>query len=288
MSTIKNIGFIGLGNMGVPMVTNLVNTGFSLSVYNRNGQKVKDLQQTLSLIQAASPTDLVQDADVIITMLTNDAAVREVYAQLFEATSNKPLIYIDMSTVSPETTRALSATAASKGVAYLDAPVSGSVKPATEAQLIIMVGGEAEAFDQVKPVFDALGKSATLLGPSGAGNIAKLAINLFLGITIQGLSEAVIFAAKNGINAEDLLPLINNGPIGSGITKLKSTNLINTDYTPAFALKLLKKDIGLAEDMGMDTPAGKVLSATLTDAVEKGLGDQDMVAIHRYLAESAD
>lgn len=288
MSTVKNIGFIGLGNMGVPMVTNLVKAGFSVSAYNRDGQKVKDLQKSVDIKHAENSVDLLAEADVIITMLSNDAAVKEVYAELFAAAPKKSLIFIDMSTVSPETTRSLAATAAAQGIAYLDAPVSGSVKPATEAQLIIMVGGEATAFDEVKGVFDALGKSATLLGASGAGNVAKLAINLFLGVTIQGLAEAVIFAAKNGIAAEDLLPLINHGPIGSGITKLKSSNLINSDYTPAFALKLLKKDIGLAEDMGMNTPAGNTLLETLTDAVEKGLGDQDMVAIHQYLEKYID
>ncbi|TDO23997.1 NAD(P)-dependent oxidoreductase [Pedobacter duraquae] len=285
MVTIKNIGFIGLGNMGVPMATNLVNAGFSVQVYNRNAQKAKDFQQTVDIQVADTVASLVSTSDVIITMLSNDAAVQEVYGNLFAAGAGKASIYIDMSTVSPETTRQLAATAAEKGISYLDAPVSGSVKPATERQLIIMVGGDAAAFDQVQPVFAALGKSSTLLGASGAGNIAKLAINLFLGITIQGLSEAVVFAAKNGISAEDLLPLINNGPIGSGITKLKTSNIVNEDYTPAFALKLLKKDIGLAEAMGMDTPTGKALSATLIDAVEKGLGDDDMVAIHRYLTK---
>jgi 3-hydroxyisobutyrate dehydrogenase len=286
MSNKLNIGFIGLGNMGVPMVTNLVKAGYKVIVYNRNREKSVALKQMVDVTIADTPALLLPESDVIISMLTNDAAVKEVYNGadgLFAASSMKVLTIVDMSTVSPETSRELYSISKQKGHAYLDAPVSGSVKPATEAQLVIMVGGDRTAFDRVKPIFDVLGKSASLLGGSGAGNVAKLAINLFLGVTIQGLSEAVLFAEKNGISPEALLPLINNGPIGSGITKMKTENLINQEYKPAFALKLLTKDIGLAEDLGMHTPVGTALLTTLRNAIDGGLGEDDMVAIFKYL-----
>jgi 3-hydroxyisobutyrate dehydrogenase len=286
MSNALRIGFIGLGNMGVPMVKNLVKAGYRVTVYNRNREKSTLLKQEIDIEIVDNITLLLPECDVIISMLTNDAAVKEVYNindGLFSIKKTKEIAFVDMSTVSPDTSKELYTIAKEKGYAYLDAPVSGSVKPAAEAQLIVMAGGDQPAFDRVKPIFDTLGKSATLLGGSGSGNVAKLAINLFLGITIQGLSEAVLFAKENGILPEMLLPLINNGPIGSGITRMKTDNLVNEDFKPAFALKLLKKDIGLAKDFGMQTPVGIALLSTLKNAVESGLGEEDMVAIYKYL-----
>jgi 3-hydroxyisobutyrate dehydrogenase len=287
MSNSLKIGFIGLGNMGVPMVKNLVKAGYQVTVFNRNKEKSALLKQEIEVEIADTPALLMLESDVIISMLTNDAAVKEIYNStdgLFSIKSNKELFVIDMSTVSPETSKELYAVAKEKGHAYLDAPVSGSVKPATEAQLVIMAGGDRDAFDKVKPIFDVLGKSATLLGESGSGNVAKLAINLFLGITIQGLSEAVLFANQNGISPDILLPLINNGPIGSGITKMKTDNLLTQDFKPAFALKLLTKDIGLAKDLGLETPIGNALMSTLKNALESGFGEEDMISIYKYLS----
>jgi 3-hydroxyisobutyrate dehydrogenase len=286
MTNTMKIGFIGLGNMGIPMVKNLVKAGFKVSVYNRTKEKALALQSEVDVTVADKPTDLLADADVIISMLTNDAAVKEVYDSetgIFHSAQGKQAILIDMSTVSPETTKELAAIAAQKGFDYLDAPVSGSVKPATEGQLVIMVGGQQAAFNRVEPIFAALGKSATLLGESGSGNIAKLAINLFLGITIQGLSEAVVFAADNGIQPDALLPLINASAVGSGITKIKTDNIINEDFKAAFALKLLRKDLGLAEQMGMQSPAGLAVAQTFNQAMESGFGEDDMVAVYNFL-----
>jgi 3-hydroxyisobutyrate dehydrogenase len=290
MTNTKKIGFIGLGNMGNPMVKNLVKAGFEVTVYNRTKEKALALQAETEVKVADKPQDLAAEVDVIISMLSNDAAVKEVYTGnygIFQSATTKPLILIDMSTVSPETTRALAATAADHGIDYLDAPVSGSVKPATDGQLVIMVGGKESAFKQVEQVFAALGKSATLLGESGSGNIAKLAINLFLAITIQGLSEAVLLASNNGIQPEALLPLINASAIGSGITKIKTDNIIQDNYQAAFALKLLRKDLGLAEQIGMQSPAGITVAQSFQQAMEMGFGEEDMVAIYKHLANKA-
>lgn len=290
MTNTNKIGFIGLGNMGNPMVKNLVKAGFEVTVYNRTKEKALALQAETQVNVADKPQDLVASADVIISMLSNDAAVKEVYTGadgIFGTGATKPLILIDMSTVAPETTKALAAMAADHGMEYLDAPVSGSVKPATEGQLVIMVGGNESAFKQVEPVFAALGKSATLLGESGSGNIAKLAINLFLAITIQGLSEAVLLASNNGIQPEALLPLINASAVGSGITKIKTDNIIQDNYYAAFALKLLRKDLGLAEQIGMQSPAGVAVAQSFQKAMEMGFGEDDMVAIYKHLANQA-
>jgi len=289
MSNKLKIGWIGLGNMGTPMVKNLVKAGFEVMVYNRNQQKAKTLQETINISIADSPADLVTAADLIITMLSDDVAVKEVFQGkkgVLSVTTAKKLIAIDMSTVSPETTLSLAAACKEKGISYLDAPVSGSVKPAEEAQLIIMVGGEEEAYQKVKPVFDTLGKFSVYLGENGKANVAKLAINLFLGITVQGLAEAVVFAEKNGLPAATLLPLINAGAVGSGMTKMKTENIVNKDFRAAFALKLLAKDIKLAVANGLNTPVGLSLSGTLNAAVQDGLGEDDMIAVLKYISEN--
>ena len=286
MSTTNKIGWIGLGNMGNPMVKNLVKAGFEVAVYNRNPEKSKALQAEVKVEIAASLAELAGSSDFIFTMLSDDAALKEVYQSetgLLAAVQSHKFIAIDMSTVSPETTKILAALCREKGIDYLDAPVSGSVKPAEEAQLIILAGGEEAVYEKAKPMFAAMGKLSTLLGPNGAGNVAKLAINLFLGITAQGLAEAVIFAEKNGIQSSALLPLINAGAVGSGLTKLKTENIVSNNYKAAFALKLLAKDIRLATANGMDTPIGGALSQTLAGAVEKGFGEEDMIAVLRYL-----
>jgi len=263
-----------------------VKAGFEVTVYNRNPEKSKALQAEVKVEIAASLAELAGSSDFIFTMLSDDAALKEVYQSetgLLAAVESHQFIAIDMSTVSPETTKLLAALCREKGIDYLDAPVSGSVKPAEEAQLIILAGGEEAVYEKAKPMFDAMGKLSTLLGPNGAGNVAKLAINLFLGITAQGLAEAVVFAEKNGIQSAALLPLINAGAVGSGLTRLKTENIVNDNYKAAFALKLLAKDIRLATENGMDTPIGGALSQTLAGAVEKGFGEEDMIAVLKYL-----
>jgi 3-hydroxyisobutyrate dehydrogenase len=288
MSDITNIGWIGLGNIGTPMVKNLIKAGFNVTVYNRNPEKSAALSEALQVNVASTPAALVETSDFIISMISDDDAVKNVYQGpngILSAAGGKDLIAIDMSTVSPETTQELAALCAVQGISYLDAPVSGSIKPAEEGQLVIMVGGNKAAYEQAKPIFDVLGKSSTYLGESGKGNVAKLAINLLLGIVTQGLSEAVVFAEKNDVPAADLLPLINAGALGNGLIKMKTENIVNNNYKPAFALKLLVKDIRLAKENGMDTPIGEALYDTIKDASDKGFADEDMIAVLKYLSD---
>jgi 3-hydroxyisobutyrate dehydrogenase len=274
--------------MGVPMVKNLVKAGFNVTVYNRSAEKAEALQKEIGVSVAESPAALVDSSDFVITMLADDAALTEIYTGAGGVLSGKPgngLLCIDMSTVSPETTKKLAALCAEKGIAYLDAPVSGSVKPAEDAQLIIMAGGSRADFDKAQPIFNALGKASLLLGPNGAGNNAKLAINLFLAITIQGFSEAILFAQKNGIDTAQFLDIVNNGAVGSGLTKLKSGAILADNYKAAFALKHLVKDLRLAQSQGMDLPAGEAVLATFEQALAGGLGDEDMIAIIKELGK---
>src|SRR5579872_2488960 len=215
----KRIGWIGLGNMGLPMANNLIKAGFPVTVYNRTASKAGPLQAAGAGL-AASPADLWQKADIVITMVSDDAALKAIHegnrglAAGIESpapanpSAGERKLLIDMSTVSPATSRELAGVLASKGVDYLDAPVSGSVKPAELGQLVIMVGGKKECYEAALPIFGKLGKRAFWLGAQGAGNLAKLAINLLLAFHMEGLAEALVFGREKGIRPEALLAVI--------------------------------------------------------------------------------
>lgn len=161
----------------------------------------------------------------------------------------------------------------------------GSVKPAQEGTLIIMAGGPAEAYEKVKPVFDVIAKLSIHVGINGAGSSAKLAINYFLGLNLQGLAETVLFAEDNGISTEDILTIINEGALANGITKGKSPSILNNDYPAAFALKHLVKDLRLADEQGLRTPLFRPLISSFEEALQNGLGEEDVMAIFKHVQQ---
>ncbi|HEY4286874.1 MAG TPA: NAD(P)-dependent oxidoreductase [Puia sp.] len=290
MST-KRIGWIGLGNMGLPMVKNLLRAGFEVIVYNRTAGKAAPLKE-LGASLAGSPRELWAKADKVITMVADDAALKQVHdgpdgllagvGVLGAAASGR--VVIDMSTVSPATTRELAAKLAAKGVDYLDAPVSGSVKPAELGQLVILVGGKKAVYESARPVFEKLGKASFYLGEQGSGNNAKLAINLFLSFTMQGLAEAVNFAREKGVAPAEMMAVINESAVSSAFAKLKTPNFVNDQYPAAFALKLMAKDLRLVKEQGMHSPGGLVVEESFRQATAEGLGEEDLSAIIKFIA----
>jgi len=188
-----------------------------------------------------------------------------------------------MSTISPETSRYIADISGIHQMGFLEAPVSGSVKPAQDGTLIILVGGSAENYEKAKPLFDVLGKSSILLGEIGAGSCAKLAINYLLGLNIQGLAETVLFAEKNGVSREDMLSIVNQGACGNGITNIKTASLLSNEYPAAFALKHLHKDLNLAKNEGLNSPLSYPLLESFEKALNNGLGEQDVMAIIKSL-----
>ncbi|HMH20710.1 MAG TPA: NAD(P)-dependent oxidoreductase [Puia sp.] len=294
------IGWIGLGNMGIPMVKNLIRSGFSVVLYNRTASKAAPLQE-LGATLAESPAVLLATCDIVITMVSDDEALRQVHDGENGLLSGGPggkdgspgsdrqpgvdrsRIVIDMSTVSPATSRELAERLAAKGIAYLDAPVSGSVKPAEDGQLVIMVGGKKEDYEKALPIFGCLGKRSFLLGNQGSGNVAKLAINLLLAFNVQGLAETVLFAQDNGIATGDMLAIINESALANGITRLKANNILENNFKAAFALKHLAKDLRLAKEQGLQTAAGLLIQDEFRRALADGLGDQDIIAMLNFL-----
>lgn len=278
------VGWVGLGHMGTPIVKNLLKAGFGVAVYNRTKEK-----ETALVEAGARPAEnlqqLAQECDVVITMVSDDEAVKQMYTGEGGLLTNasRGRLAIDMSTVSPMTSRFLAQSCAEKEMDFIDAPVSGSVKPAQEGTLIVMAGGSQQAFERAKPIFDAIGRMSVHLGGNGAGSSAKLAINYLLGLNLQGLAETVLFAKENGIRTEDILTIINEGACGNDVTKLKSTNILNDDFTAAFALKHLAKDLRLAGKEGLRSPLSAPLINSYEFALEEGLGEEDAIAIYKYL-----
>jgi 3-hydroxyisobutyrate dehydrogenase len=282
MSTTK-IGWIGLGLMGTPMSQQLLKAGYPVMVYNRNKDKEAALKEQ-GAQTAPTPAELIQQTDVVIIMVTDDNAINDLFngdiGLLTAGVSNK--IIINMSTVSPAISKEMAEKAREQGNHYLDAPVSGSVKQAETAQLVIMTGGEEAVFEQVKPILEKMGKMAVYLGETGAGNTAKLAINTLLSFHAQGLAEAVLLAKNNGIQPDVLLNLLNNGAMANPFMKIKGEAIINNNYAAAFSLNNIVKDLKLAKDAGLSTPMGEAALNTFSSAAEQ-YGNDDLIAVMKYL-----
>lgn len=276
----EKVGFIGLGNMGHPMAKNLEKAGFSLSVYNRTAEKAENFKEKSKVCSTVS--ELVQNSDIVFTMLTNDTAVKAVYEEIFTQNITGKL-FIDMSTISPEASREMADAIKIKEGRFIDAPVAGSTKPAAEGTLIILAGGEEKDIERAKPYLQKLGKVIKHLGENGKGIAAKLSVNYFISIIYQGLAETILFSDKLGIDRKDMLEIINESASGSGATKVKTPLLIDDQYEPAFALDLMLKDILLAKNAGADFPLSKTLIETYQSAHDAGFGKDDVIGIINYL-----
>ncbi len=273
---ITKIGWIGLGNMGNPMVKNLIKANFPVTVYNRSADRTVEFKHLATIAQ--SIRELVQTNDIIFTMLTNDDAVNNVYQQIVkEELAGK--LFIDCSTISQVCSLNVADLIKSKKASFIDAPVAGSTAPATEGTLIMLVGGDGNAVERAQPYFDKLGKLTKHLGENGKGIAAKLSINYFLSLIYQGLAETVLLAEKLGVERKDMLEIINESACGNGATKVKTPLLIDENYKPAFALDLMLKDILLAQQAGADFPLSQAMIDTYQAAQDKGLGTKDVIGI---------
>jgi len=280
----KQIGWIGLGNMGAPMASNLSKAGFPLTIFNRSIEKTKPFKDTNVTIAHNVP-ELVIQSDIIFTMLSNDEAVNMVYDEILGMETIEGKLFIDMSTISEQLSVGIAQKLKQKNASFLDAPVAGSTQPAANGTLTIMVGGDANDLPLALPYFEKLGKFIKHVGPNGKGIATKLSVNYFLSILYLGLAETVLFAENNGIQRSDLLEIINESACGSGATKVKTPMLINEDYKPAFALSLMHKDILLAQKNGVNFALTNAIIETYTQALHSGMGNQDVISIINYLKD---
>jgi 3-hydroxyisobutyrate dehydrogenase len=273
--------------MGTAIVLNLQKKGFQVNVFNRTKEKIANVVKAGAVSQD-SMQQLVHNSSIIFTMVSDDNAVKEVYSGQEGLLSHSPggKIFVDMSTVSPQTSIFLATLCRDCGNYFIDAPVSGSVQPALDGNLILMAGGPADVFQKVKPLFDAIGKITVHLGDNGSGASAKLAINFLLALNLQGLAETIVFANERGIRTQDMLTIINEGAVGNNITRGKSQLILNNHFPAAFALKHLVKDLRLASEEGIKTPLFRPLLQTFQQALDLGLGEEDVMAIYQYLQEN--
>lgn len=282
MNTTK-IGWAGLGNMGIPMAENLLKAGYPVTVFNRSKQKEAVLV-AVGANTADTPASLLEQTDVVIIMVSDDKAITEIFTGKdgFLSACLPEKIFINMSSVSPGISKEMDQLCKAQNSNYIDAPVSGSVKQAIEGQLVIMVGGDNKVFETVQPILEKLGKLSLLVGPTGAGNTAKLAINTLLAFQAQGLAEAIVFARENGVASADLLTLINNSALGNIFMKIKGDAILQDNYKAAFALKHIAKDLRLAKQEGLHTPLAEVVITSFQHA-EPLLGEEDIIAIIKQL-----
>ncbi len=274
------IGWIGLGHMGIPMANNLYKAGFDLKVWNRTLSKAK--QSGLPYVEKLE--DLLSDREIIITMLFGSDSVEEIYSAIID--SKIPLkgkIFIDMTTVHPETAKKTAEKVIKNGADFLEAPVLGSVKPAQEGKLTIVVSGDKETFEKCKKIFETLGENIFYLGDYGKASTIKLINNTVLGSFMSVISEALVFGKKAGLDPETVVEILSKGAGKSGILEAKKENLLKSDYTTHFSVSLLHKDICYALDIAksINYPAVMTTQAfnLLNSAKANNLGEKDFSSI---------
>ncbi|NJP90249.1 2-hydroxy-3-oxopropionate reductase [Nonomuraea sp. FMUSA5-5] len=282
------IAFIGLGIMGSPMAVHLVEAGHAVTGYNRTPEKARPLVAAGGRA-AESIADAVTGAEVVALMVPDSPDVQDVLTGpdgVFEHAAPGTLI-IDFSTIRPDVTRELAAEAGRRGLRYLDAPVSGGEAGARNATLSIMVGGEADAFEAARPVFDAVGRTVVHVGPSGSGQTVKAANQLIVAANIEALAEAVVFLRAYGVDLEAALDVLGGGLAGSAVLTQKRANLTGHSFEPGFRLALHHKDLGIvtsaAREAGVVLPLGALVAQLVASANAAGDGALDHSALLRVV-----
>jgi 2-hydroxy-3-oxopropionate reductase len=288
----QTIGFIGLGIMGRPMAKNLIKAGYALVVHSRSKPPVDDVVAA-GARAAGSPREVAAQSDVVITMLPNSPDVELVALGkngIIEG-AKAGQIFLDMSTISPIVSKKVGAALADKGVKMLDAPVSGGEQGAINAALSIMVGGDRAVFDGVVPIFQAMGKTITHLGPLGAGGFTKLANQIIVAVNLTALAEALTLARKAGLDRDLTLTALAGGLAGSKCLEQKRGNYVSGSYKPGFKIDLHYKDLGLimesARELGVPVPATAVVQELFSALRVRGGGSLDHSGIITLLESLA-
>jgi 3-hydroxyisobutyrate dehydrogenase-like beta-hydroxyacid dehydrogenase len=240
------LGFIGLGNMGSQIVQRLLDHGYQVVVYDMDIAKAQAIAAQRAIV-AKNILDLARTADVILSCLTNDEAVRSVYtgSEGVFAGARPGTVVLEMSTISPETSRELHRLGAGADIEVMDVAISGSTPAAAEGMLTLLVGGDPELFRAAEPIFQAVAKRYFLLGGSGAGTAMKLVVNTLLGVGMQAIAEAVVLGEKTGLDRERLLEVLSQTAVIAPAHVGKLARVAINDYSPQFPLRLMNKDFQL-------------------------------------------
>ncbi|HZS09738.1 MAG TPA: NAD(P)-dependent oxidoreductase [Blastocatellia bacterium] len=291
-----NTGLIGLGIMGAPMARNIIKAGFPLTVTTRTEGKAesfvaeaKAANPSAQVRAVATAAEVAAASEVVITMVTDTpdvVAVARGEHGIF-AGARQGTVIIDMSTISPQVTRELAAEAASRGLSWLDAPVSGGQKGAIEGTLTIMIGGDEGALGRARPVLEAMGKRITHFGPAGNGQAAKLCNQIVVAVNLLAVCEGLVFGAKAGLDLNTLHQALTGGAANSWALEVLGKKMIDRDFAPAFMVRLQQKDLRLVMDAagsGHTALPGAALVHQLLAAVEaEGRGNDGTQSLFRWL-----
>jgi 2-hydroxy-3-oxopropionate reductase len=289
----EKIGFIGIGIMGKPMTLNLLKAGFPVTVYDIQSEAMEEVLKA-GAQKGGSPKTVAEKSDVVITMLPDSSEVKAVAlgeGGLVE--SMRPgALYIDMSTIAPETSIRLYGLFSKKGVNALYAPVSGGEVGAKAGTLSIMVGGKREAFDRAVPIFQVMGKNIIHIGKEGSGQVTKAANQIIVGMTIQAVAEAMTLARKAGVDLKKVREALLGGFAQSRILDLHGQRIIDGNYQPGFKIKLHRKDMNIVLETGrtlaVPLPGSAMVAAQMDALLAQGQGEMDHSALALLLQKQAN
>ncbi len=277
------VAFLGLGIMGHAMASNLVKAGFDVTVWNRTPKHVAGART------ANTPGEAACNAEVIWMCVSDTVAVEQVMfgEDGLESHIAPGMIVVDSSTISPKATRRFAEHTIERGADYVDAPVTGSKIGAEAGTLTFIVGGREESINRLGPLLEAMGKTVMRMGEVGMGQSAKLAMNLQIAMIYQGFAEGITMAKKLGVDPARLVELIQASMVRSGVVDYKAPFVLKQDYTPNFPLRLMLKDLRLAQDAAADAqltlPGLEMVEAIYEQAAEAGDGDKDYCASIKVL-----
>lgn len=287
------IGFIGLGIMGKPMSKNLLKAGYELVVLDKNQKAVEELLSA-GATYAATPKEVAEQAEIIITMLPNSPHVKEVVLGengIIEGAKSGSVV-VDMSSIAPLVSRELAEKLAEKGVEMIDAPVSGGEPKAIDGTLSVMVGGKQDVFDQCYPVMKAMAGSVVLTGSVGAGNVTKLANQIIVALNIAAMSEALVLASKAGVEPELVYQAIRGGLAGSTVLDAKAPLVMDRKFDPGFRINLHIKDLSnvleTSHELGVPLPLTAAVMEMMQALKVDGLGDADHSSLVKYYEKMAN
>ncbi len=288
----ERIGFIGLGIMGRPMARNLLKDGRALVVHNRSRGAMEELALE-GATSASSPKEVAAKSDVVITMLPDSPDVEQVVlgpGGVLEGI-RPGMLFIDMSTVAPATARRIHELLLAKGVESLDAPVSGGEIGAREGTLSIMVGGSATAYQRALPLFQVLGRNIVHIGEAGAGQVTKACNQIVVALTIQAISEALILAAKAGVDPSRVREALLGGFAQSRILEVHGKRILERNYQPGFKIKLHRKDLAIAlqtgRELSMPLFATAQVAALMDALLAQGKGEMDHSGLAQLMGQLA-
>jgi 2-hydroxy-3-oxopropionate reductase len=286
------VGYIGLGLMGKPIARNILDAGFPLTVHNRSRQAVKELVKE-GADEAFSPREVAERSDVVFTNLPDSPDVEAVVLGqdgILEG-CREGMLFVDNSTIKPETTRRIADALSEKSVAALDAPVSGGDVGAKAGTLAIMVGGPREAFEQVYPIFEVMGKTITYVGESGAGQVAKACNQIMVAAQMTAMGELLILAQKSGVDPRRVVEAIRGGAAQCWSLDVKPQRLFAGSREPGFKAYMMHKDLGIVLDTartyGVPLPATAINTQLYEAMLQMGMRDLDNSAVIGVLEKMA-